>query len=187
MGDGRFSLSQLPLEVQTAPVEGIAVDDFDGDGNLDVLMTGNSYATEAATGRYDAFIGALLKGNGQGTFENVSVQESGFLNDLDGSGLVSIKRGDGVQNILAANNDTRLKIFQVNDVPNRKWVRIEDNVAFAEIRLKNGKKYKKEFYFGSGYLSQNSRSMPVNENIQEIKVIDSNGNTKTVYLDEEIK
>ncbi|WP_289060671.1 VCBS repeat-containing protein [uncultured Zobellia sp.] len=187
MGDGRFSLSQLPLEVQTAPVEGIAVDDFDGDGNLDVLMTGNSYATEAATGRYDAFIGALLKGNGQGTFENVSVQESGFLNDLDGSGLVSIKRGDGVQNILAANNDTRLKVFQVNDVPNRKWVRIEDNVAFAEIRLKNGKKYKKEFYFGSGYLSQNSRSMPVNENIQEIKVIDSNGNTKTVYLDEEIK
>ena len=36
--------------------------DFDGDGNLDVLMNGNDFGTDVTVGRYDALNGLLLKG-----------------------------------------------------------------------------------------------------------------------------
>ncbi|CAM4125795.1 VCBS repeat-containing protein [Zobellia roscoffensis] len=186
-GNGKFKLHELPLELQTAPIEGVVVSDFNEDGNLDVLMTGNSYATEAATGRYDAFVGAFLKGNGKGSFENISIAESGFLSDWDASGLALIHMGDGRQNILAANNDNQLKIFQQTELGNGKVINVGANALSAVIKLKNGQKYKKEFYFGSGYLSQSSRSIGLNKNIREIEVIDKNGNTKTVYLDEAVK
>ncbi|WP_276168995.1 VCBS repeat-containing protein [Zobellia alginiliquefaciens] len=186
LGNGKFELRELPLALQTAPIEGTVVDDFDKDGNLDVLMTGNSYATEAATGRYDAFIGAFLKGDGTGTFRNIPLDESGFVNDLDASGLALIY-SDKKQTILAANNDNQLKVFQEKGHGKAKTIYIENDVLSAFVKLKNGREYKKEFYFGSGYLSQSSRRIFLNENIEKIEVTDRNGNTKTVYLDEEVR
>ena len=52
----------LPIEAQISELCGMSVDDFDGDGNLDVVMNGNDYGTELTTGRYDAFNGLMLKG-----------------------------------------------------------------------------------------------------------------------------
>jgi hypothetical protein len=68
LGGGRFRLTALPLPAQFAPVFGMLANDYDGDGNLDVLLTGNSYATEVQTGRYDALPGLFLKGDGKGNF-----------------------------------------------------------------------------------------------------------------------
>ena len=58
-GNGKFSIKPLPLEAQTAPVYGMINDDIDGDGNLDVLMTGNDYGMEPYSGRHDAFNGLI--------------------------------------------------------------------------------------------------------------------------------
>jgi hypothetical protein len=53
-GNGKFSLSSLPLETQYSCMNGMLAEDFDGDGSLDLLATGNDYGTEVSVGRYDA-------------------------------------------------------------------------------------------------------------------------------------
>ncbi len=56
----------------------MAVDDFDGDGNLDVIINGNDWGTEVTVGRYDALNGLLLSGDGKGNFTPLSILESGI-------------------------------------------------------------------------------------------------------------
>ncbi|NHF60588.1 VCBS repeat-containing protein [Flavobacteriaceae bacterium TP-CH-4] len=188
LGQGRFELQSLPLALQTAPIEGIVVKDIDGDGIQDLLLTGNSYATEAATGRYDAMMGSFLKGKGDGTFENIEWEASGFLNDLDGSGLAVMQSARGGWYVLAANNDGPLRIFESN-VQNaaRKAIAIDGDAQFANVMLHTGKQYRMEFYNGSGYLSQSTGSFTVNDLIKEIAITNARGNTKTVYADETIQ
>jgi hypothetical protein len=68
-GNGKFTLIPLPVEAQVSVLNGMETGDFDGDGNLDVVMNGNDYGSEAAIGRYDAFNGLMLKGDGKGGFK----------------------------------------------------------------------------------------------------------------------
>jgi hypothetical protein len=77
-GNGKFTAIPLPIEAQMSELCGITVDDFDGDGNLDVVMNGNDYSTEVTTGRYDAFNGLMLKGDGKGGFKPLSIMQSGI-------------------------------------------------------------------------------------------------------------
>ncbi|MDT7828573.1 VCBS repeat-containing protein [Pricia sp. S334] len=182
LGNGSFALRDLPIGLQVAPIQGSTVSDFDLDGNLDLLLTGNSYATEAATGRYDAFLGAFAKGKGDGTFLNMPWETSGFVNQMDASGLALLKGANGGYKVLSANNDANLKLFttELTSEPDR-WITVESDTQFAEIELKDGEIYKKEFYYGSGYLSQSSRSIRISENIEQIRCIDTKGKVKTVY------
>ena len=60
-GSGKFTMIPLTTEAQFSAINGMVVDDFDGDGNLDVLINGNDYSTEVSTGRYDALNGLLLR------------------------------------------------------------------------------------------------------------------------------
>jgi hypothetical protein len=68
-GNGKFTMIPLPLQAQVSVVNGMIADDFDGDGNLDVLINGNDFGTEVSVGRYDALNGLLLKGDGKGNFQ----------------------------------------------------------------------------------------------------------------------
>ena len=45
-----FTLIPLPKEAQFSVINGMVADDFDGDGNLDLLMNGNDYGTEVTVG-----------------------------------------------------------------------------------------------------------------------------------------
>jgi len=186
-GDGTFTLNSLPLHSQMGPLEGIIVEDIDQDGHQDVILTGNSYATEAATGRYDANMGSLLLGNGDGSFNPVPLSKSGFVNDLDGSGLSIMRNAQGKSYVLVANNDGPLRIFAIG-APNGtdQVYRASPDSRNASITLKNGKQYKVEFYYGSGYLTQRSRSIMIHDLISEIKVTDFNGKSKIVYANEEV-
>ena len=47
-------------------VNSINIDDFDKDGNLDLILSGNWYVSEVETPRNDASFGVFLKGNGNG-------------------------------------------------------------------------------------------------------------------------
>lgn len=77
-GKGIFTLKPLPKMTQKSPVFGFLVADFDRDGNLDALATGNFYPNEAHLGRQDASRGIWLKGNGNGAFEAISNAQSGL-------------------------------------------------------------------------------------------------------------
>lgn len=182
LGGGKFELRPLPQSCQIGPIEGMVVEDLDLDGNMDVLLTGNSYGTEVSAGRYDAVKGILLEGNGKGAFRTVPMNIAGFVNDHDGSALVLMRHAAGGSYVLSANNDGPLKIF--NSKPselNIETVQVGINVKDAEVLQENGKKNKIEFYYGGGYLSQSTRSIQIHNGIKEIRITTFDGKTKIVY------
>ncbi|MFS4493092.1 VCBS repeat-containing protein [Maribacter sp. 2308TA10-17] len=187
LGDGKFKISDLPIAAQIAPIEGILIKDIDLDGKEDVILTGNSYSTEVATGRYDGLKGLVLKGKGDGSFETLSLEKSGFVNDFDGSGLASIRNSKGELQILVANNNGPLKIFIKNtSEENNEVIYASKETVYADIYFENGKILRKEFYYGSGYLSNSSRSFQIHDQIKEIRFTDAAGKTKTVYTNSKI-
>ncbi|MBZ5858945.1 VCBS repeat-containing protein [Flavihumibacter profundi] len=74
----KFTLAELPQEVQYAPVYTINQLDFNGDGKTDLLLCGNNSRTKIRLGKFDANYGVLLAGDGKGNFGYVSQAESGF-------------------------------------------------------------------------------------------------------------
>ena len=68
----------LPTAAQLSPMYGIAAEDFDKDGNTDILMGGNFYQSKPETGIYDASYGVMLKGDGKGNFTQLPAQQSGI-------------------------------------------------------------------------------------------------------------
>ena len=78
-GDGTFAVRDMPMVAQIAPIYSMVTDDLNGDGHTDVLMVGNSHATEVLQGWYDAFIGQVLLGDGTGHFRPLTLGEGGFL------------------------------------------------------------------------------------------------------------
>lgn len=73
-----FRLRPLPMLAQQAPIFSFLIDDYDHDGHLDALVTGNFYANEANMGRQDASRGLLLKGDGRGGFVALGPGKTGF-------------------------------------------------------------------------------------------------------------
>ena len=110
---GRFELTPLPIEAQFAPIQDMLVDDFDGDGLLDLIVAGNLFGTEIETTSYDAGTGVFLKGDGKNGFDPYAVHESGLYLAKDLRDLEIIEIG-GKKYILGANNDNHLDLFRVN-------------------------------------------------------------------------
>ena len=112
-GGGKFTAMPLPILAQTSTLCGITVDDFDGDGNLDVVLNGNDFGTEVTTGRYDAFNGLMLKGNGKGGFTPLTIQQSGIYIPGDGKALVKLRGAGGEYMIAASQHTDNLKLFKL--------------------------------------------------------------------------
>jgi hypothetical protein len=83
-----FAVEPLPRASQIAPVFGIGIADFDGDGHEDLVLAQNSFSPEPETGRFDGGLGALLRGKGGRQFEAVPPTKSGIVMPEDGKGLV---------------------------------------------------------------------------------------------------
>ncbi len=113
LGDGRYVLRPLPVATQFAPVSGIICADLNQDGRLDALLAGNDYSPEVHTGRYDAFAGQLLLGDGSGGFSLAGPMQSGFWVEgaVKGIALARSRRAGLYWIVAAVNNDT-LKIFE---------------------------------------------------------------------------
>jgi hypothetical protein len=116
-GGGAFSATALPTLAQIAPIRGIVVQDFDGDGNLDLLVAGNLYDAEPNTPRADAGNGLWLRGDGHGRFVPVSPRASGFLAPHDVAGLALLDTPAG-RAVLVANTGDSLQVFAIRKRPN---------------------------------------------------------------------
>lgn len=178
-GKGRFKSKDLPNEAQIAPVYGILINDFDGDGLLDVLLAGNDYGTEVGVGRYDASKGTLLKGNGNGSFLAVPPIGSGLEINGNVRGAVSIQN-NGRQTYVFGRNSDSLKAYVVDNGKNA-FLNILPNIAKASIQYKDGAERIQEFYYGSSYLSQSSRILTLNGNESRIVLYDFFGRKVTVH------
>ena len=108
---GKFRWEKLPVPLQVSPIKKMIVNDFNGDGYLDVLTGGNDYSYELATGYYDANKGLLLlnKGKKQETgkpsFEVMTSSQSGIL--LQGM----------LESLLYLKGDTSLVVAGFNRAP----------------------------------------------------------------------
>src|SRR5258706_16106743 len=177
-GGGKFTMIPLPKEAQIAPLNGMLVDDFDEDGNLDVLMNGNDFGTEVSIGRYDAFNGLLLRGNGSGGFSPLSIQQSGIYIPGNGRALVKLLGSSGNYLVAASQNKDGLKLFELKRKV--KGLQITPSDVSAIITFKNGKTEKREFYFGSSFLSQSGRFVTINENVSSIAIFSSKGDRRVI-------
>ncbi|MET3503424.1 hypothetical protein ABIC45_005061 [Mucilaginibacter rubeus] len=179
-GGGKFTAIPLPVEAQMSELCGITVDDFDGDGNLDVALNGNDYGTEVATGRYDAFNGLLLKGDGKGGFKPLSIMQSGIYIPGNGKALVKLKGARGNYLLAATQNRDSMKLFELKRPV--KTYNLQPLDAFATIKYKNGKTAKQEFYNGNSFLSQSGRFINIDDNMASITVTDSYGHQRNVPI-----
>jgi enediyne biosynthesis protein E4 len=182
LGSGQFKVKPLPVQAQFAPVFGMTTLDVDGDGNLDVLAVGNSYATEVTIGRYDASVGLYLKGDGKGNFRPVPVTESGFSVDGDAKGIASLISRGGQTVILVSQNAGSLKAFRQSKEEGQQVVPLQTLDAWAEITLADGRRKKQELYYGSTYLSQSARSLVVPEGASAVTIYSYSGKPRQVRL-----
>ncbi len=107
-GDGTFTMRPLPMEAQFSSVNNIIAKDFNQDGTLDLLLSGNLYPVEIETPRNDAGVGLYLEGDGNGGFRPVPWQESGFFAPYDAKDMKMINVG-GQDVVLVANNQQRMQ------------------------------------------------------------------------------
>jgi len=107
-GDGSFTLVPLPRAAQLAPVYGMLAGDFDGNGTLDLLLSGNFDGVKPEVGRMSASYGLLLRGDGKGSFTPVRAAESGFLVPGQARDIARIRTRAGARYVVTRNNDRPL-------------------------------------------------------------------------------
>lgn len=111
--NGDFLIRELPKLAQFSAINQIITQDYDNDGNIDVLIAGNMYNSEVETPRNDSSNGLLLLGNGKGEFTPMHTRESGFYAPGDVKDLVKIIIR-GKDHIVAAKNSNYLQFIKVN-------------------------------------------------------------------------
>lgn len=115
--DGKYVIKPLPESVQYSAVNGFVSQDFDGDGNTDVLVVGNFYGNHPAMGRSDASFGNFLTSSNDSLLSEVSFDTSGFAIDGEARDIKIIKGPEGKKWILVSRNNGSIKLFESNS----KW------------------------------------------------------------------
>ncbi|HUF25474.1 MAG TPA: FG-GAP-like repeat-containing protein [Gemmatimonadaceae bacterium] len=160
---GRFEARPLPAKAQLAPAFYAGVADFDGDGNEDVFLTQNFFATELATARYDAGRSLLLLGDGSGGLNAVPGQRSGLkvYGEQRGAAYADFD-GDGRLDLAVSQNGAPTRLFRNTGATPGIRVRLSGppgnpTAVGAQIRLRYGDRSGpvREVQSGSGYWSQN--------------------------------
>jgi hypothetical protein len=182
MGEGKFVLRPLPAEAQVSSLSGILSGDFNQDGKMDLLLAGNSYASEIQYGWQDASLGLYLMGDGNGNFTAVRPEDSGLFLNRDIKGFVSLHNQKGEQLVLAAANADSLSAYTADIKLQKKVVWAQPLDSYAEIFYRDGTKSKAEFYYGAGYLSQSSRSIEISDEVESIKMVDFSGNSRLIHF-----
>lgn len=182
MGNGRFEIHPLPTLAQLAPVYGIVTGDFNGDGSLDVILSGNDFGNEVTNGRYDAMNGLLLLGDGTGNFRPQSILQSGIYIPGDGKALIKLRSAGGECLVAATQNRGPLKVFSDKKAEPGKNIPLNTNDKTVLIHYKNGRIRKEEVYHGSSFLSQSSLFIRVDDRVQSVEITGNNGEKRTITL-----
>ncbi|MEO8795905.1 MAG: VCBS repeat-containing protein [Daejeonella sp.] len=102
--NGKFEMHLLPVQADFSPVYAINTGDFNHDGNMDMLLAGNTEHVRIKIGKMDANYGTLLCGDGKGNFKYVDQNESGL--NIKGSvrDIVSLKTNGAEILMFGVNN-----------------------------------------------------------------------------------
>ena len=110
--NGKFVQKVLPLQAQVAPVYGIAVSDYNQDGNLDIYLVGNKYGLEVETNRCDASNGSILLGDGNNNFKWTNNSNTGFWAVYEARDIVIINDDPNETFIIVSNNDDKIQVYK---------------------------------------------------------------------------
>lgn len=158
LNDGdRFSFRPLPRLAQIAPAMGLAVADFDADGNADIVLNQNFiFGPQIETGAFDGGIGLMLKGDGQGSFSPVDPAHSGLVIPGDNRAAAVLDlNGDGSPDLLGGQNNGSLQAFHTTG---GKWlaVRLPGGLcATVTLQIPGQPPQTAVLSPGGGYWSQN--------------------------------
>jgi enediyne biosynthesis protein E4 len=167
LGQDQFKITPLPNQCQVSPIFGMTVGDFNGDGNFDALLIGNSYATSLNLGIYNASTGIFLKGGGDGKFAALPGNESGFYVDTDAKSMVQMTGANSTQIIVVASNNDSIKVFEPV-YKSTHIVPLRPEYTWARLHFVDGTEQKMELYKGSGYLSADGTSLFLNDSFKAI-------------------
>lgn len=173
LGNNQFTIRELPVQAQFAPLFGMIADDFDQDGNLDLLLTGNDYGSEVSVGRYDAMYGLVLKGDGKGNFRPLSISESGYMAPSNMKALVRLASANGKYLSATSQNRDMIRFHEAQKAVRK--VDLADGETSVILHFKNGKSRREEPGYGSSFLSQSSHTLFVPEYVSSITIINSKG------------
>lgn len=178
LGKGKFEMIAMPSVAQFSCINGMLADDFDNDGELDILLIGNDYGTDVSVGRYDASNGLFLKGDGKGNFAHLSILESGWYVPGNAKALVKLKNPSGKTLIAASQNKEALKVYLAKKT--YKQLAIQPGDVAALITLPGNKIRRHEFNYGSSFLSQSSRFLLLPEGTAKIILINTKGEQRMI-------
>lgn len=168
----RFEAIALPDEAQEAPVFGVSVADFDGDGREDLFISQNFFATTPEMPRLDAGRGLVLQGQGNGRFEPMPALRSGLAihGEQRGSAVADFD-GDGRADLVVAQNGAATKLFRNASAAPGIAVRVvgppgNPSGVGAQLRMNSGGKLGpvREVHGGSGYWSQDDSTQILSAN-----------------------
>lgn len=116
-----FTVQILPMVVQTAPVYGITLFDFDGDGRKDIFLTGNTKSSYYEDGIMMNLRGTVLRNNGINSWQVMNLNKSGIsLNkDTKACGMVYNNFHKTYDMLITCNNDM-LKAYRLNKSTERR-------------------------------------------------------------------
>jgi hypothetical protein len=114
-GNGEFSITKLPAQVQLSCVCSISCLDVNNDGFLDILMGGNNFEFKPQFSRLDANEGTLLINKKGGNFEWQDYNTSGFSVKNEVKHMGQFKDKTGKTYVITAINDDKPRIFEIND------------------------------------------------------------------------
>ncbi len=158
-----FEAVPLPMEAQFAPAFYVGVADFDGDGQEDLFLSQNFFATGQESPRYDAGRGLWLRGDGRGGLTPVSGQISGVMvyGEQRGAALADYD-GDGRVDLAVSQNGAETKLYRNIGAKPGLRVRlvgppVNPYVIGAQLRLvyPTRRGPVREVQAGSGYWSSN--------------------------------
>jgi hypothetical protein len=121
-----------------------------------------------------------MKGDGKGNFKSLSMLQSGIYIPGNGKALVSLKSSKGASLLAASQNKGPLKIYELNG--NKKFIALLPFDESAIITYKDGKKQKREFTYGSSFLSQSGRHLAIDASMKSITITNNSAKTRTIEL-----
>lgn len=110
---GKFVAHALPAPAQFSPIHAMATLDYNGDGNMDVVVAGNQSAIRIRMGVIDANFGQLYEGDGKGNFTYVPQSKSGLRLTGDTKSLQVI-RSNGEVFLMVGTNNVGVNTYRLN-------------------------------------------------------------------------
>ena len=182
-GHGAFSWQALPRLAQIAPSFGVSLQDFNGDGHVDIALAQNFYGPQRETGRMNGGLGLVLLGDGKAGFTPLWPKESGIVVPDDAKALaVADVDGNRTPDVVMSTNDGPVKVF-ANSTSQKCFFTVRltgargnrDGIgARVTVETKNSGKLVAEVHAGGSYLSQSVSTLVFgiesNDNVSSVNV-----------------